>query len=357
MTTPDFQTQLRVQLRDAARREERRSRMAPAPGWLPRLSPALAAAALALIVLAVLLVGLALRGPNPNREAAPKAVDSFRVSAGLGGVMTAFGSVWAVDPVGRLLRVDPRSHDVLGSYDVPPKSPVVAGDGSVWVGDEQTMMRIDPKTGAVVARIPLLTPGGDLFTGYELHFAGRYAWLVGDQGALRIDLERNAADRVIPIEGAGLVRGAALQGDDLWVIARNDRLLQLDARTGARRGVTRVGWSPNARLGSEHGVALTWNPLTNRLARVDLPTGRETWVRDAGGRVGWWTVAGKDLWVHVSSGHGPDHVLRLDAGTGRVLGKTPLPDLGVTTMAVVSPREIWVGTPGGQIDVVRVASR
>jgi streptogramin lyase len=361
MTAPDFQTQLRLQLREAARREERRSRLAPPTGWLRGLSPALAAAAVALLVLAAVLAGLALRGPNPSREATPKAVDRFSVSSSLGPVMRAYGSIWAVDPTGQLMRLDPATHDVLSSFDIATRSGLAAGGGALWVGNlltgqQNTLSRIDPKTGRATD-IPLRTPSGDEFDLLSMEFAGRYAWGSGPDGLLRIDMRRNVADRFVPVESEGLIRGMAIQGGWLWVLAREDRLLRLDPRTGARRGSVRVRWSRNAGLGAEAGVALTSTRLDGRLARVDLPTGRELWARDLGGLVGWWTVSGKDVWAHVTTGHGRDHVVRLDARTGRVLAKVRLPDLGVTTMTAARPGELWVGTPGGPIDVVNTASR
>jgi outer membrane protein assembly factor BamB len=356
MTAPDFQTQLRLQLREAARREERRSALAPPTGWWRGLSPALAAGVVTLLVLALVLVGLALRGPNPDRTAKPKAVERVPIAGSLGPVMSAFGSVWAVDPTGRLIQLDPSSRDVLGSLDVPSRTGLAAGAGSLWVGDQETMQRIDARSGRVVARIPLRTPRGDTFVLQELVFAGGYAWGVGDEGLLRIDLRRNRADRFVPVEGAGLIRGAALDGGALWVIARTNKLQRFDARTGAPLGSVRVNWPPEVGMYSEHGVALTSSRLDGRIARVDLATGRELWVRNIGSRPGWWSVAGPDIWVQVSTGHGRDRLLRLDARTGKLLATTELPDLGVTTMAAVNG-QIWVGTPNGTIDVVRVAPR
>ena len=160
----------------------------------------------------------------------------------------------------------------------------------------------------------------------------------------------------MPVDGAGLIRGAALQDGVLWVIARSDKLQRFDARTGARLGSVRVNWSPEVGVYSENGVALTSSVLDGRIARVDLATGRELWVRDVGSRPGWSEVAGRDVWVQVSTGHGRDRLLRLDARTGKVLSTTVLPDLGVTTMTAVNG-QIWVGTPNGTIDVVRVGAR
>ena len=356
MTTPDFQTQLRLQLREAARREERRSPLALPTGWWRGLSPALAAAAIALLVLAVVLAGLALRSPNPDRTAKPKPVERLSVAGSLGTVVGGFGSVWAVDPTGRLLRIDPETRDVIGSLDAPVRTGLAAGAGSMWVGDDAGIQRIDARSGRVVARIPLRTPRGDSFALSDLLFAERYAWGIGDEGLLRIDLRRNRADRFVPVEGAGLIRGATLDGGVLWVIARSDKLQKFDPRTGAGLGSVRVNWPPTVGLYSEHGVALTSSRLDGRIARVDLATGRELWVRDIGSRPGWSTVAGPDIWVQISTGHGRDRLLRLDARTGKALSTIELPDLGVTTMTAINGH-IWVGTPNGAIDVVRIAPR
>jgi streptogramin lyase len=356
MTTPDFQTQLRIQLRDAARREERRGVLAPRPGWWRGLSPALAAAAVALIALALVLAGLALRGTTPDRTAKPQKVERLPVAGSLGTVIAAFGSVWAVDPNGRLIRLDPSTGQVAGSLDVPGRTTLGAAGDSLWVNDEHNLIRIDPKSGDVQARIPLRTPQGDQFVPDSWVVAGDKVWFLGVDGLLRVDLNRSVADRFVPVDTAGVTRGGLVHGDTLWVLARSDRLLRLDARTGARLGSMRVTWPPDAGLGEVNGVALTWRTLQGRLARVDVESGRELWVHGLGGTLGWWEATRQDVWAQVSNGRGRDHVLRLDARTGRLLSSIELPDFGVTSMAIANGR-LWVGTPNGTIDVVRIAPR
>ena len=272
--------------------------------------------------------------------------------------MNAFGSVWLVDPNGRLLQLDPRTHQVLGALDVPPRTSLGVGAGTLWVGDQvkEIAIRIDPKSGDVVARIPLRTPAGDQFVAGGVTFGDRYAWVAGVEGLLRIDLQRNVADRLVTPDTGGLARSALLHDGSLWVLARDDRLLRLDPRTGARRGSLAVSWAPTAQVDAEQGVPIEWSQLTGHIARVDLATGKELWAAELGGNINWWTVAGPDIWVHVSTGSTHDHVARLDAKTGKLLGTVQLPDLGATSMTAVNG-QLWVATPGGQIDVVKIAPR
>jgi outer membrane protein assembly factor BamB len=140
------------------------------------------------------------------------------------------------------------------------------------------------------------------------------------------------------------------------VLARDNRLLRLDARTGARRGSIAVSWPDTAGLDSDKGVPIDFSPLTGHIARVDVATGKELWAQELHGNINYWTVAGPDLWVHVSDGKTKDHVVRLDLRTGKPLQTVQLPDLGVTTMTAVDGK-LWVGTLNGQIDVVTPSSR
>jgi outer membrane protein assembly factor BamB len=361
MSTPDFQTQLRVQLRDAARRDERRGPLARARYRLPAMSPALAVAAVVtLIVLLAAFLGVALRSPDPDRSAEPKAVEHFSKTDSLGPILAAFGSVWAVDPNGQLLELDPATRDVLNSFDIPAGSNLGVWAGSLWVNEGQDyLLRLDPKTGRRLARIPSRTPAGDQFISYDVALAVPYAWFIGIDGLLRVDMRRNAVDRFIALDTSGLSKGGLVQGNTLYVLARNNRLLRFDARTGARRGSIPVSWPAAAGMAQQNGVAVTSAVMSGRIARVDVTTGRELWAQDLRATIGAWTAAGPDVWVHVapSSGRGKDQLVRLNARTGRVISKTVLPDFGVTSIAAVNPREVWVGTPGGQIDVVRVAKR
>ena len=114
-------TALRLQLRDAARREEQRApaarRLVRVRRRVPGPGPLAAALAVALLALAVAVGALALRGePEPT---APKVVRTFRVADGLTSMAQGFGAVWATDlSSGNVLRIDPKTRKVVARIPV-----------------------------------------------------------------------------------------------------------------------------------------------------------------------------------------------------------------------------------------------
>ena len=87
---------------------------------------------------------------------------------------------------------------------------MATGAGAVWAiaGDLQyggdtgpiRLLRIDPATDRVVARIPMRTPAGARFAPVELQIDRDVVWAVGLDGALRIDPR---AQRPRPLPAAG----------------------------------------------------------------------------------------------------------------------------------------------------------
>ena len=126
----DFVTQLQLQLREAALREERRTpaaqRFVRARRGLPGPAPLAAALAVALLALAVAIGVLQLH--DDSEPVKPKVIDSFSVSNGLSSIASGFGAVWAADPIkGQVLRIDPETHRVT-------KRIAVGGEVQVAVG-------------------------------------------------------------------------------------------------------------------------------------------------------------------------------------------------------------------------------
>src|SRR3954462_1873556 len=77
--------------------------------------------------------------------------------------------VWLLSPTGVVLRVDPATNAVVARIEIPPSEfgAIAIGSGSVWVTDfdHDTLHRIDPKTNKVVASVKVGTnPEGLLVT-------------------------------------------------------------------------------------------------------------------------------------------------------------------------------------------------
>jgi hypothetical protein len=368
----DFVTRLRFELRHAALREERRGPIglcvARARRGLPGPAPVAAALAAVLLAVAVALGAVALRGePEP---AAPKVIGSYHVAAGLAQLSPGFGAVWTADPIrGEVLRIDPATRRVIARIPVGGEAQVAAGAGAVWAiagdllynGDKGPirLLRIDPATNHVVARIPMGARAGKPFAPVELQIDRGRVWAIGLDGALRIDPVRNLPDRYVPLaDRSGGPRGTVTDGDRIWVLAADGRLRRLDARTGQAAGELRGLAPEDAYLFAGPPGALTLLTAKNQLALVEQADGHIAWRVTLGDDIGRLLIDGGRLWVQfdrplTSSGSTtPSELVRIDAATGHPQGEVELPEPGVTGMAKVG-QELWVGTPNGTIVVVR----
>jgi len=173
---------------------------------------------------------------------------------------------------------------------------VTASGDAVWVSDyiDDALVRVDPATRAVVARIPV--PSGPT----EIATQGDTVWVVCSAAGMvaRIDATRNAVNATIRVGAWALA--IAVAGDDVWVrggSARDDGgLYRIDARTNAVVAVIQAG-APQGREGvasiaaSDRGV---WVPGVS-LVFVDRATG----AIGATLPVSSYAVAldGADLWV------------------------------------------------------------
>jgi hypothetical protein len=367
----DFVTQLRLQLREAALEDERRSpaarRLVDARLRAPRPAALAAGITVALLAFAAALGALSLRGePEPTK---PKVVRSFRVSDGLTSMVQGSGAVWATDlSSGNVLRIDPKTRKVVaripvvgGAGGISPDMLVTAGPGTVWVlaGDLQNggvegpvrLMRIDPRRNRVVAGIPLTKPSGGTFSPQGVHVGEGVVWVIGTAGALQIDPASNTPQRYVPIGGAA--RGVVAAGDALWVLGLNGRLRQVDARTGRTVRTVRVpvttgtflaGGAPGPLMLVDHGHLSAFDPTNGRVLwrapfeaslRLAAPGRNDT------------------LWVFLDrTPERRDRLVRIDAGTGRRTGQVDVSEPGAAGLAQVG-RDVWLASPDGRITVIR----
>jgi streptogramin lyase len=232
--------------------------------------------------------------------------------------------VRAVDPRGRLSRVSiarvavvrpiPHADQTIRVGDAPYN--VAAGFGSVWVTVLGGLVRVDPATGAVVARIMV---GGRPW-GVAV---GEGAVWVGNQydgTVARVDPATNTvAWRVMLTTSLGQASpvGVAAGGGSVWAADRSsDTVWRLDPVTGRIRGVAHVGdahefvgiGEGGVWVSSEDGTVGEVNPVTGTLMRSI----------DAGHDADFLGFSPGSVWV---TNYRTDFLWRIDPATGAVAAK------------------------------------
>jgi outer membrane protein assembly factor BamB len=360
--TDDFTARLRLQLREAALREEDRGGLARAATAV-RTRPSLAAGSLAaaLAVGLVLVLGLWMVASTDTEttapDAGPRIAHNVALADGLGrSTRVAFGSVWVSETnAGQILRVDPRTRRVTARIPVGSEVSLAAGEGSVWAIPRESgipsspLMRIDPRTNRIVARIAMRTPNGDPFGGGFI-VAGPRVWVIGGSSLLAVDPTRNVPVRAIELGGSYQVTDAFLRDGELWVTRGDGTITRFDAVNGRRLG--RLAWrAPDRGFVFPYGDKLV-KVAQRSVALVDPSTGRALWRTRLGTQVNGADVAGGRLYVDGLNGASArDTLWQLDPRTGRVSGTLTVPVFSVVSSAPVA-RDLWLISAAGRAVVV-----
>lgn len=148
---------------------------------------------------------------------------------------TGFGLLWAADcDHASLVRIDPATAKVSATYPlkagfVAEEGSVGAGEGGVWVATtSSTLVRFDPKTGAQ-AVFPLPVPGAGVRAGLGS------VWVTAPDSddVLRIDPKTGSV--IATIRAGRAPRFLAVGGDSVWVQNNGDGTV---TRIGADGRVT-----------------------------------------------------------------------------------------------------------------------
>jgi serine/threonine-protein kinase len=176
--------------------------------------------------------------------------DSGAFWGGERSAVAGAGVVWVSIP-GALLRVG--SDDIVRRFArLPPihSNLIAAGGGSIWLQDfSASLFRVDARTGAVLARIPLdLTP-----VGMAADSTG--VWLV-DRARHRVQKIGLATNRVVARIPVGREPLAVAAGaGSAWVANVGDgTVTRIDARTNRVLATIRVGPRPTSIAASDDGV-------------------------------------------------------------------------------------------------------
>jgi DNA-binding SARP family transcriptional activator len=238
-------------------------------------------------------------------------------------VAVAGGSVWLTTPDPALLRVDPLGMQVLTRiplsgapffvdprFRAPGVTPRVAvGAGSLWLTNRRGLrsaagglvLRLDPETGAVVARIAV--PGAP----YDIAAGDAGVWIVssGAAAADRLDAVSPAVSKIdtatnrvgasvkLEIEAYRL----AVSRDAVWVpMVGSDALWRIDALAKRRAAVVAVGYHP---MGVAVGGDAIWvtSILETAIRRVDPETNRVVATIEPPFGVGAEAADEREVWV------------------------------------------------------------
>ena len=174
------------------------------------------------------------------------------------------------------------------------------GFGSLWFASgEQTISRIDPRTGRVTARIRPVTTGesdGAITTG-----AGS-VWVAGPvQGSplTRIDPRRNVVLARIALSKfrSG---GATVAGGNVWVAdPGGDKMWRVDPMRNVPVSTTDVGVAPIGVV-SGHGSVWVANAGDGTVSRIDPVTGRVIRTIAVGGSPNGLAITDDAVWVTVA---------------------------------------------------------
>jgi PQQ-like domain len=346
----DFVTTLRLQLREAAEREARRSplrRALPRPRPLVLAGAAAAAAAVALLI----ALGVASLGPpKPLPTApAPHVVARLAVADKGGALSTGFGSLWTFDAVsGDVLRLNT---DGTVVERIPTESGILdgwAGAGSMWALSGTRLYRIDPRTNRVVAKIELPPP--------SRWYGGVWAfkdsvWLVSSSDMRPVELAANRLGTKVPVVNAGAeAHGIASDASSFYVVRLDGRVLTLDARTGRRTATVPAPFK--GLLYTADDGRLVWGTGSG-VALSDAKTGKLLWRTNLGTRTVNAVAFGLGaMWVQGSPVSGRDQLWKLDPRTGEVRAALRMPDFGASGIAVTRDR-LWIMSPTGVLTAIR----
>jgi len=240
----------------------------------------LAAAAIVLALVAATATALS-RGGGSTHEAKPVAlvgesvvaIDPRTVSVigetQVGGTPTAVAvgerSVWVTIPEHTLVRIDPKTRKVRAKIDLGTEPlDVAVGNGAVWVLNYQTdtVVRVDPRTDAVVATIPVR--GFVVYSAGHLVVGGGSVWVVGGRSVSRIEPATNTATQVRPPSVWTIDYG----DNSLWVQSGHlggvfERVVPSTNATLSRFTVAKVGRGTCCDGGFAYGAGAVWTALEN----------------------------------------------------------------------------------------------
>jgi virginiamycin B lyase len=307
-------------------------------------------AAVAVAAAAAIAVALQLGDQAPDREQGTTPPVSRLEGFHATSLAAAQGSLWVTQyDIDRLLRIDLKTGKIVARIAVGG-SPggVIAAVGAVWVHDWEhgRLLKVDTRTNRVVGTLKTGTNNSDIA------LAGASVWTIDDHGQLlRVDPETAAVTRRLSLGAAATLpsdppSGSTLAGagDTLWVVAGDGDIAELDARTGHILGRARGPALPVE--GSRRAVADAsglWisSPFRRQIIHIDARTRRATHLRVPGDPGSLAIVDGR-IWVGTLHDTGTVTRVTVLETNGRTVATIPLPDQRAVNIVPSPSGGAWV---------------
>jgi streptogramin lyase len=271
---------------------------------------------------------------------------------------------------GRIVRIDPRTAQVVASVTIPRPLTIAVGADGLYATDfeRNAIRRIDLRTlrvtGTLKLRLPFQFSARDnAFLPQTVTVGRRAVWVDSDRGALvgaDPRLRRTVASVRVPPEAAGdTVGGIAAGAGGVWlaeslagVYRVDERTKRIDARIQVPLAAGKFDATeifPTADRILAIGVKTSAGTLTqdNVLARIDATHNRVEGVTPLPSGPLMATTGEGSLWV---ARRGGSTVERLDPRTGRVVARFRAQ---VGTSLAVAGGHLWTASPAGVARQVR----
>ena len=152
----------------------------------------------------------------------------------------AFGSAWTTAfTQGELERIDPAQNRVVNRWKLEKAIGAVGAFGSVWATGSDGVIRVDPTSHELLARIPI--QGGAGWTAAS----GDAVWVTTATGIARIDPQSNAVVKTIPVAGAPALGDPDVVDGRIWVPQiRKNSIAIVDPSSNAVARTIKAGVGP-----------------------------------------------------------------------------------------------------------------
>jgi DNA-binding beta-propeller fold protein YncE len=286
-------------------------------------------------------------------------------------------AVWVVSGDQRLFRIDPATNSIVATLALPdsewPEGNVAIGDGAVWVTvaspstvyqpELDSLLRIDPATNQIVARIHVghspegiaVAPDSVWTANHRAERAPSDADSTGIYDVSRVSLTANAETARSVVETRAKSsdpnaywccgpQGMTFAAGSVWTAdpqsSGNGLVLRIDPATNAV--LARISFDGSkaqacgAMAGNDNAVWVTSGCDNPHVARIDPATNKVTATIDAGGTAGDIALGFGSVWVTALT-----TLDRIDPATNKLVGRSTI---ALPTAVATGAGSVWVGT-------------